>query len=137
MQDQKTASLVLAFSVGPGAKGGDAAAFCKAVDANAANVSDGIAAVLKKSGPVRVNPQGNRWVITFGSGAAEGDNAVLVATTDESRSQISFTANTADIAPIISALNAFFGNWRTVVGFIASAATVVGSVVVMQVTRRQ
>lgn len=131
-----TQTSALEFTQGKGVEIADVKKFCTVVNQDAREVSLGIVAELKKQG-VQAQAKAllaDHWLIQVGTPRSEPHESLMAD--PNIAANITITANTSDIPATIDALNNFFGNWRAVVGLIATGAAVVAGRWLMTVQRR-
>lgn len=126
----------LAFTPGTAVDAADVKRFCVTVNKDAKEVSQGIVDALKKQGlraQAKESSPGN-WLVVVG--AVRGEAGDYLMAEPSITANITITANTSDIPATITALNAFFSNWRAVAGLVATGAAVVMGSWVMKIIRR-
>ncbi|MDP3847267.1 MAG: hypothetical protein Q8R10_12690 [Pseudomonas sp.] len=126
----------LDFAQGTAVSAAEVKKFCLAVNNDAQKVSLGIVAALKKQGLQAQSKEtsSGRWQVLVGAVSSEAGEYLHAE--PNMAANITITANSGDVPATITALNAFFSNWRAVVGLIATGAAIVAGNWLMSVNRQ-
>lgn len=134
-----SAKYSLGFTAGDRVSVQDVLNYRDAVNSNASSVCQGIVAALAAQKlKATVQQFGSQWSITVVSATSPQavHEEVMAENNPPVTANIGVTANLTDVPAVVTALNNFFSNWRAVAGFMATAATVVGAIIALRVTRR-
>lgn len=129
-----SAAGVLALAVAPDVRPIQLESFKKAVAANAEDICLGLVGRLEEDNiRASVHRKDGRWELLVGDArtppARRADG--------EMTTNITITADAADMPAVITALGDFFGNWRVVAGLIALGGSYIAGQYVLTVLVRR
>ncbi len=128
------AAGVLALAVAPDVKPAQLESFKKAVAANAEDICLGLVGRLEEDDvKASVHRRDGRWEVVVG----DARTAPARRADGETTTNITITADAADMPAVITALGDFFGNWRVVAGLIALGGSYVAGQYVLTVLVRR
>jgi hypothetical protein len=129
-----SASGVLALAVAPDVKPAQLESFKKAVAANAEDICRGLVGQLEEDDvKATVLLKDGRWEVVVGN----AKSAPARRADGETTTNITITANAADMPAVITSLGDFFSNWRVVAGLIALGGSYVAGQYVLTVLARR